>query len=119
MGRTLQFHKDRHVHQPSALGHRDIEIGGMEKTLEHDAKYSIICGVFCHVKQLISSHTSFANLASKPFMLLETVLSWNPISDYMKLKSPEKKKRVFSFFVSFFRSLFLLSFCPSFLSFSI
>ena len=81
MGMTLQSHKDRHVQQPSALGHRDIEIGGMEKTLEHDAKYSINCGVFCHVKQLISSHTLFAYLAPNPFMLLETVLSWNPRSD--------------------------------------
>ena len=52
MLRTLQSQKD-HVHQPSPLGHRDIEIGGMEKTLDHNAKYSINCGVFRHVKQLI------------------------------------------------------------------
>ena len=81
MGMTLQSHKDRHVQQPSVLGNRDIEIGGIEKTLEHDAKYSINCVVFCHVKQLISSHTLFAYLAPNPFMLLETVLSWNPRSD--------------------------------------
>ena len=52
MGRTLQCHKD-HVHQPSAQGHRDIEIGGIENILEHDAKYLVNCRVFRHMKQLI------------------------------------------------------------------
>ena len=52
MGSTLQSHKG-HVYQPSPLGYRDIEIGGMERTLEHDAKYVINCGVFRQVKQLI------------------------------------------------------------------
>ena len=52
MARTLQSYKD-HVHQASTLGHGDIEISGMENTLEHDAKYSINCEVFRHVKQMI------------------------------------------------------------------
>ena len=65
----------------------------------------------------ILSHTLFAYLAPNPFMLLEKVLSWNPRSDEMKWKHQKEKKQSLSFFLLFFRSLFLLLFPSSYLSF--